>query len=205
MTFHLTGPALRFFATSRSLQPARQVNAVVRRISMITLAPTRLHWIKDDGIDDPSDLCAHSPIHFQIDGNTLVDPTDGDATVSAAAIYLLRTLKCDHTKKSPVGEHLFPCCGHALYDTGDDDVLICGCPNGSDVLVNHNPNGTIILTTTGGESYTVSKTEWRDAVKSFSDMVRQFYDDSLPKTPTETDTDGYARMISEWDRRRNES
>ena len=31
MTLHLTGPALRFFETSRSLQPARQVNAVVRR------------------------------------------------------------------------------------------------------------------------------------------------------------------------------
>jgi len=28
---HLTGPALRFFETSRSLQPARQVNAVIRR------------------------------------------------------------------------------------------------------------------------------------------------------------------------------
>src|SRR5262245_31820857 len=27
---HLTGPALRFFETPRSLQPARQVNAVVR-------------------------------------------------------------------------------------------------------------------------------------------------------------------------------
>src|SRR5437899_34719 len=27
---HLTGPTLRFSATSRSLQPARQVNAVVR-------------------------------------------------------------------------------------------------------------------------------------------------------------------------------
>src|SRR5438132_967065 len=30
MTLHLTGPALRFFETLRSLQPARQVNAVVR-------------------------------------------------------------------------------------------------------------------------------------------------------------------------------
>ena len=27
MTLHLTGPALRFFETSRSLQPARQVNS----------------------------------------------------------------------------------------------------------------------------------------------------------------------------------
>jgi hypothetical protein len=31
MTLHLTGPALRFSETSRSLQPARQVNAVVRQ------------------------------------------------------------------------------------------------------------------------------------------------------------------------------
>src|SRR5262245_43030900 len=31
MTLHLTGPALRLCKTSRSLQPARQVNAVVRR------------------------------------------------------------------------------------------------------------------------------------------------------------------------------
>jgi hypothetical protein len=28
MTLHLTGPALRFFETSRSLQPARQVNGI---------------------------------------------------------------------------------------------------------------------------------------------------------------------------------
>jgi hypothetical protein len=33
MALHLTGPALRFFETSRFLQPARQVNAVVRRLS----------------------------------------------------------------------------------------------------------------------------------------------------------------------------
>jgi hypothetical protein len=31
MTLHLTGPALRFLEASRSLQPARQVNAIVRR------------------------------------------------------------------------------------------------------------------------------------------------------------------------------
>src|SRR5262245_1915950 len=31
MTLHLTGPALQFFQTRRSLQPARQVNGVVSR------------------------------------------------------------------------------------------------------------------------------------------------------------------------------
>jgi hypothetical protein len=77
---------------------------------MITLVPTRLHWIKDDGTDDPCDLCAHSPVQFEIDGNTLVAAEDGDATVGAAAIYLLRTLEQDHTDDNPVGDHLFPCC-----------------------------------------------------------------------------------------------
>lgn len=171
---------------------------------MITLVPTRLHWVKDDGIDDPLDLCAHSPVQFQIDGETLVDPADGDATVSAAAIYLLRTLARDHTKENPVGERLFPCCGNAMFDTGGDDIVICGCPNGSDVWVVHDRDSTVQLTTASGQSYKVTEAEWLDAVKAFSDLVRQFYDDSLPKTPPAIDIDAYAKMMAEWDRRRIE-
>ncbi len=34
---HLTGPAIRFFETSRSLQPARQVNAAVRQLGVARL------------------------------------------------------------------------------------------------------------------------------------------------------------------------
>ena len=168
---------------------------------MITLEPTRLHWIKDDGVDDPLDLCAHSPVQFQVGGRTLVDPAHGDVTVSAAAIYLMRSLERDHTSEKPVGERLFPCCGNALYDTGDDDVLICGCPNGSDIFVHHHRDGSIRLTTTSGESFTVLDSEWRDAVKAFSQRVRQFYESSRPKTPTESESAGFARMMAEWDRR----
>jgi len=171
---------------------------------MITLVPTRLHWIKDDGIDDPSDLCAHSPIHFQIDGKTLVAPEDGDSAVSAAAIYLLRTLERDHTRDNPVGDQLFPCCGHAMYDTGHEDVLICGCPNGSDVFVTHDSNDTIRLTSRDGESCQVSLHDWRQAISQFSDCVRSFYDDSLPKTPSNDDAAGFAKMMAEWDRRRSQ-
>ncbi len=35
-------------------------------------------------------MCAHSPVHFEFDGKTIMDGTDVDTTVSAAAIYLLR-------------------------------------------------------------------------------------------------------------------
>ena len=46
MTFHLTGPALRFFDTSCSLQPARQVNGVVQRGQLRIL--TRLFAFQND-------------------------------------------------------------------------------------------------------------------------------------------------------------
>ena len=171
---------------------------------MITLVPTRLHWIKDDGIDDPSDLCAHSPLHCQIDGTTLVAPEDGDVTVSAAAIYLLRTLERNHTRDDPVGDKLFPCCGHAMYDNGDEDVLICGCRNGSDVFVTLELNDTIRQTSRDGESYVVSVHDWRHAINRFSDYVRQFYDVSLPKAPSEYDVAGFVKMRAEWERRRSQ-
>ena len=169
---------------------------------MITLVPTRLHWIKDDGADDPCDLCAHSPVLFQIDGETLVAPEDGDVTVSSAAIHLLRTLQRNHTNDDRVGDKLFPCCGHAMYDTGDDDVTICGCSNGSDVFVTHGHDGTVRLTTTTVKSYVVSENDWRQATCAFSSAVREFYDHSLPKTPAgDTEAAGFAKLMHEWQRR----
>ncbi len=90
-----------------------------------------------------------------------------------------------------------------MFDTGDDDVLICGCPNGSDLSLSHNADGTVRLTANNGTIYTVYESEWRDAVRTFSDLVRQFYRRSLPKTPAESDLDGYAKMMAEWDRRLN--
>jgi hypothetical protein len=169
---------------------------------MISVAPTRLHWIKDDGNDDPSDLCAHSPVLMEVGGSALVSPDDGDATVSAAAVYLLRTLERDHTKATPVGDQLFPCCGHAMYDTGEDDVVICGSPNGSDVYVTHEDNNTIHFTTPEGQRYVVSFNDWRLAVIQFSDCVQAFYDQSLPKNEDSDDGEGFAKMMAEWRRRR---
>jgi hypothetical protein len=171
---------------------------------MITLLPTRLHWISDDGIDDPNDLCAHSPVHFAIDGETLVSPEDGDVTVSAAAIFLLRTLDQEHTQENPVAGQLFPCCGFSMYDTGGEDVEISGCPNGSDVIVTHERNSVVRITSASGKFYSVAAHEWRRAIHQFSDAVREFYDRSGQNVPTdEVETKGYAKFRSEWDRRRN--
>ncbi|GAB5403019.1 MAG: hypothetical protein Aurels2KO_12500 [Aureliella sp.] len=171
--------------------------------SKVTLEPTRLHWIRDDGMDDAHDLCAHSPVHFSIQGNCLMSPDGDDVTVSAAVIYLLRTLELDHTSNDPVGDHLFPCCGHAMYDTGDEDVVICGCSNGTDFSVKHVGAGEILVRSVNDQSYLTTLDEWRAAVNRFSDCVLNFYDRSIPKTPADdTDAAGFAKLMSEWKRRR---
>jgi hypothetical protein len=101
---------------------------------VIVLRPTNLHWI--DGINDPADLCAHSPVEFRIGGATLIKPSDGDWTVSAAALYLLRTLSQPHTKQQPITDYLFPCCGNGIFEVeGRDDVRIVGCNSGIDFEV----------------------------------------------------------------------
>ena len=137
---------------------------------MLILEPTRLHWIKDDGLDDPCELCAHAPVRFEIDGASVVSPANGDVAVSAAAIYLLRTLESNHTPSSPVGEHLFPCCGHAMYDTGDDEVFIMNCPKGSNVDVQHEGD-SVQINTKDGRIFIVPCDEWRIAVYAFSDTL----------------------------------
>jgi hypothetical protein len=167
---------------------------------MITLQAETKTWLNTSE-DCPSDLCAHGTIRFSIDGMTVVSP-DNEWTISAAAIYLLRTLDNSHTPDAPVCEHLFPCCGFTMYDMdGDDDVFIMGCVNGIDCSVIHRDD-SIEITTVSGETRSVSKTEWKKAVLHFSSDVRGFYDASADKTPhDDVERKGFAKMMSEWERR----
>ena len=84
-------------------------------VSMIILRPTNLHWM-DGSLDNAEGLCAHSGIDFRIGDSVLVRPSDGDWTVSAAALYLLQTLSQSHTKQHPITEYLFPCCGNGIFE-----------------------------------------------------------------------------------------
>jgi len=172
---------------------------------MIILRPTHLHWIKD-AADDPRDLCAHSPVEFNINGRVLVGPNDGDWTVSAAALYLLRTLTRDHTREQPVGDHLFPCCGFSLYDIkGQEDVVICGCPNGLDFSIRH-AGAEVHIDSESVPMITVSSADWRSAVHAFSDEVQAFYLQCAPKKPQEDeDVKGFRVFMKEWERRRSTS
>jgi hypothetical protein len=180
---------------------------------MIILRPTNLHWIKGTD-DDPADLCAHSGVDFRVDDDALVAQNDGDWTVSAAALYLLRTLSPSQLKDERwcSHEHLFPHCGHSMIDIeSEDDVIIVGCSNGIHFDVVRDGDTIRITRMSGqthqvrsGQTYHVGFEGWRDAVCAFSDAVQSFYAASSTKRPCgEQETRGFEKFMAEWSRRRS--
>jgi hypothetical protein len=172
---------------------------------MVILRPLNLRWIHD-AVDDPMDLCAHGDVEFRIGDDLLLSVQDGNAlTVSAAALYLLRTLSTPHTREAPVGDHLFPCCGFAMYDVAaEPDVVVCGCPNGHDFEVRHQGSGDGVVVQAGnGCEWSVSWPDWQAAVFAFADRVSEFYAACSPKEPFgPEETAGVRKFAAEWVRRR---
>jgi hypothetical protein len=170
---------------------------------VVILRPANLGLIRG-AADDPKDLCAHGDVEFRIGGDTLLDTTGRDLTVSAAALYLLRTLSVPHTREAPVGDHLFPCCGFAMWDIpGGEDVAICGCPNGEDFEVLHEVSGAgVVIRAADGREWKVGWPDWRTAVFAFADRVSEFYAVSSPKEPSGEDAAGFKKFKAEWERRR---
>lgn len=178
-----------------------------RRLRVVTLRPVNLKWI-NGAADDPKDLCAHGEAEFRIGPDVLLDSAAvQEMTVSAAALYLLRTLSAPHTKASPVGDHLFPCCGSTMYDFPDEqDVVICGCPNGDDFEVTHEGDGSgVVVRSEDGREWHLGWPVWRAAVFGFADRVSEFYRSCSPKEPFDAeDTRGLRKFANEWERRRGE-
>jgi hypothetical protein len=176
-------------------------------MATVVLRPVNLHWIQN-AADDPADLCAHGDIEFRIGEDVLLDRTAGqDVTVSAAALYLLRTLSRPHTRTAPVGSQLFPCCGFAMFDMpGQDEVAICGCGSGADFEVDHRADGSgVSVRSQDGRKWAVEWPEWKAAVFDFADRVSAFYAASAPKQPyDEESAAGFRKFVAEWLRRRGQ-
>lgn len=170
----------------------------------VVLRPARLSWLNRLG-DDAKDLCAHGRVDFRVGSEVLVEPEcSDDVTVSAAALYLLRTLSRDHSASAPVGDHLFPCCGFEMIESDESpDVVIFGCPNGIDFEVLHVPGAAeIIIRSSTGRDWRVPEDSWRRAVQDFADRVSAFYSESSPEDPPAEDGGGFRRFVEEWERRR---
>lgn len=170
----------------------------------VILRPVKLSWLHG-AADDPTDLCVHARVDFRIGDHVLVDAErDLEVTVSAAGLYLMRTLERDHTRKSPVGDHLFPCCGFTLYEeAGSLDVVIIGCPNGVDFEVTYAAgDDRVLVRAMSGREWEVARQDWRSAVFSFADAVSNFVATASPKTTSVDDAAGFRKFLTEWERRR---
>ncbi|WP_143069722.1 hypothetical protein [Hymenobacter actinosclerus] len=163
-------------------------------------------WIEN--LEEELDLCAHGKVLARIGTSIVSDANAPTWTVSAAALYLLRTLTLNHTPAAPVCDQLLPCCGFSMWPdpspeaAATADVLIWGCPNGIDWAVEHFTAG-VQLTTPAGEQVIVSHQTYQQAVLQFADEVEAFYQRSQPKArPADAeDAAGYEAFWREWHRR----
>lgn len=156
-------------------------------------------WL--EGLEnDPSDCCAHGDAVVHIGGETFTYY----ATLSATALYLLKSLKEDHGAYEE--EQFLPCCGFSIFEKGDGsgDVVILGCPNGVDWDLEHDGD-TVILTTDSGARTIVPFEDYRFEVLRFVDEVEAFYESQPPRRPSDDDASAYQAFWNEWHRRRSEA
>lgn len=154
------------------------------------------HWITG-AADDPQDLCLHGTVTVTIGNQSWKE----DGTVSATALYLLKSLTEEHVAGS--GLQMIPCCGHAIYPNSTlTEVQIVGCNTGLDWSIFHK-NGEIRLIAPDGAETTVPMAEYRAEVLRFADAVEEIYQKSAPKTPEDDALirNGYIAFWNEWHRR----
>ena len=157
-----------------------------------------LHWIKN--VDDPTDLCAHGHVFVKIGDEVISNKDSLDVTVSATALYLMRTIKSNY-KMDDYASQLLPCCGHFIIaDDNKNFVDICGCPSGIDWTIIHTDDNKIKHISDNGKEATIDKDAYKKIVLDFADQVENFYKTSLPKTILTDDFDkkGYLTFWKEW-------
>ena len=159
-----------------------------------------LEWI-GGAADDPQDLCLHGHVTAQFGDTVLED----HGTVSATALYLLKTLSEDKM----MAHHniqMLPCCGHTLIANDNlTEVIISGCDNGTDWSTVHEGDLVRFILPSGQEEV-VTLREYRYAVLDFAKQVKRFYDSCTPKElpENEFDCNGYIAFWNEWQWRYNE-
>lgn len=160
-----------------------------------------LYWI-DGSKDNPDDLCLHGKMYTVIGEQKLVH--DGSVTVSASALYFLKTLTEDHIINKD--NQMMPCCGHMIIPNEDGKtVTIAGCTQGVDWTVLHEGENVKIILEDGAKII-VPLEMYKNEVFKFADEIEAFYNASTPKKLSENEEDwerkAYLLFWDEWHRRR---
>ena len=167
-------------------------------MGFFSIDATELEWINKKK-DDPEDLCLHGNAVVKIGDHTL----EFYATVSATALYLLKTVTEDHHINEDI--QMLPCCGFFIVPESDlNSVTITGCNRGVDWSVIHNGDLVSLILEDGYEE-TVAIEAYKTEVFRFADKIEAFYSSCTPKImpKDEYDRNGYLAFWNEWHRRRN--
>ena len=164
---------------------------------------SNLHWI-NGSLDYPSDLCLHGDAVAYI-GKKKV--SFKGATVSATALYLLKSIAENHYPSNDGEEvQMLPCCGFNMYPDSDlQNVSIMGCPNGKDWTIEHDGDD-VVLILDKKHIERVNIDDYKKEVFKCADLIEDFYKKCSPKNLDEFedfDRDGYIAFWNEWHRRRN--
>lgn len=166
---------------------------------MFSMEIRELYWI-NKSLDNPEDLCLHGDV-IAVIGDERIEES---CTVSAAALYLLKTITENHIINED--NQMLPHCGHFLIpNETNDTVVISGCPYGTDWSVLHN-DGKIELTTENGNTVALESRQYESTVRKFADEILSFYQQAAPrKIPGgdagDFDRKGYIAFWNEWFRR----
>ena len=177
------------FMYAHSLGRQKNIGEIMFEINF-----TDHYWRGNNTAEQQHDLCLHGKVIATVGEETI----EYDATVSAAALYMLRSLTNNHImhKDAPI----LPCCGFWLYTTEKKNtVVIGGCPNGIEWSIIHDENNIKIITQ-GGKETIISFCQYQNQVNAFADKVEMIYRTSPSKIMREEkhDRDGYVAFWNEW-------
>jgi hypothetical protein len=175
-------------------------------MSNVTLRSEDLHWM-DRAIDNPSDQCVHGEVELAVDETVFVTPSGGDWNLTAAGLFLLRTLTDNSSSSHSVCEDnfLIPCCGFNpwVVEGGRYPLLIQGCNRGINIFVEHQ-TGAVRLTSSDGKEAVTTSDQWCTAVLRFTAEIEAWYAQNPPRTAPEDEHDaqGWQALWQEWKSRR---
>ncbi len=160
----------------------------------------RQHWVKDDDKYDEKDLCSHGEVYVKLGSEELSNKETGSFTLSAAALYLLRSLEQD-CQLYQFYNQLIPCCGFSIYPNKkkENSVEIIGCLDGVDWKVAHK-NGIVFLESQSGSKVDLPLIEYKKVVLEFVNEVENFYGNPENKTIPEEleEKEGFIQFWAEW-------
>ena len=158
---------------------------------MFAIDILELCWL--NGQPEETDLCAHGIVRIRIGEYVL----EGEVSMSAAALHLLRTVRKDHTPDEMA--KLFPTDGFCWTPDGQGSIYLGGCPNGGfDGTVIHE-DGLVRIALEWLPEVRMALADYRAEVFRFADRVEALYRQSRPKIVTDTlDRLWYPLFWKEW-------